>query len=308
MRRYAHDKHTAIHPRRGENRGGDHRIKKRKPMDEKLLQKKFEAMGARVKIRLRSETASRNERSLVPIAPASGVFQIDIRHDTRGDYFDLLVDPGIDLDVIDHRAKERHLLLMARDGKLKDKFLCGHDERHWFVAAVPEMPGVSSVITAMEALKPDLVIAEQAKKKLNYKSRFHRKNKAFIRQGEWFFIPVPQMQKDIDPKEVLSNEPLSRGGGKPHYCQFLYRRGGVEVFVCREHPQGVSVKTHQKMLQTNPDARNWNWRQMRQNPEAYVRGWVAHPDHATIYLDGWHRVAMNTENKARSMSKVVFLD
>jgi hypothetical protein len=30
----------------------------------------------------------------------------------------------------------RHLLLMARSWT-KDKFLCGHDERHWFVCAVP---------------------------------------------------------------------------------------------------------------------------------------------------------------------------
>jgi hypothetical protein len=160
----------------------------------------------------------------------------------------------------------------------------------------------------MEALKPELVIAAQTKKKLNHKARFRRKNKAFVRQGEWFFVPAPKMQNEIDPKEVLRNELLSRGRGKPHQCQFLYRRGGVEVYVCREHPQGVTEKTYRKLLQTNPDAKNWNWRQMRLNPEAYVRGWVAHPDHATIYLDGWHRVAMNTESQARSMSNVVFLD
>jgi hypothetical protein len=33
-----------------------------------------------------------------------------------------------------------------------------------------------------------------------------------------------------------------------------------------------------------------------------------HPDHATIRLDGWHRVEMNTENRSRAMASVAFLD
>lgn len=40
----------------------------------------------------------------------------------------------------------------------------------------------------------------------------------------------------------------------------------------------------------------------------YVRGKITHPDHATIRLDGWHRVEMNTENRSRAMASVVFLD
>ena len=47
----------------------------------------------------------------------------------------------------------------------KDKFLCGHDERHWFVAGVPERAPVSNVVTAMEALKPDVVRAQERGKK-----------------------------------------------------------------------------------------------------------------------------------------------
>jgi hypothetical protein len=44
---------------------------------------------------------------------------------------------------------------------------------------------------------------------------------------------------------------------------------------------------------------------MARNPVVYVRGKLSHPDHATIRLDGWHRVLMNTESGS---SSVAFLD
>jgi hypothetical protein len=44
------------------------------------------------------------------------------------------------------------------------------------------------------------------------------------------------------------------------------------------------------------------------DPELYARGSVHHPDHATIELHGWHRVLMNTEQGARAMRHVAFLD
>ena len=47
---------------------------------------------------------------------------------------------------------------------------------------------------------------------------------------------------------------------------------------------------------------------MQRNPEAYVRGTISHPDHRTIELHVWHKVLMNTENQARAMRHVVFLD
>jgi len=47
---------------------------------------------------------------------------------------------------------------------------------------------------------------------------------------------------------------------------------------------------------------------MKRNPMAFVRGKVKHPDHATIRLNGWHRVEMNTENLSRAMASVAFLD
>ena len=47
---------------------------------------------------------------------------------------------------------------------------------------------------------------------------------------------------------------------------------------------------------------------MTRNAEVYVRGRIRHADHRTITLHGWHRVLMNTENQARAMRNVAFLD
>ena len=47
---------------------------------------------------------------------------------------------------------DRHLLLLVRRGERKSKFLCGFDERHWFVAAILESEsGVTGVATAKAA-------------------------------------------------------------------------------------------------------------------------------------------------------------
>ena len=123
--------------------------------------------------------------------------------------------------------KERHLLLTVRDGQQFDRFLCGHDEREWFVAAVPG--GASSVRQAMDALQPHGVREALARSHVSSRKRYSRKNRAFRRQGEWFFVPEPSFV--AAEKLVLRNEPLQRGGGKPHMVEQLYRTGGEEVYV-----------------------------------------------------------------------------
>jgi hypothetical protein len=182
-------------------------------------------------------------------------------------------------------------LLLVRDGKDKSKFLCGHDERHWFVAGIPESAPVGTVRQAKEALKPAEVQTAQARKRLKAKARNRRKNAAFIRQGEWFFLPVHSFA--VDEKLVLVNEPLRRGnGGKPHWAELCYRTGGETVLVCTRYPNGVTEKQCQGILAGNPKAKLWNWRPMRRNPSVYVKGRIRHADHATITLNGWHRVLM----------------
>ena len=47
---------------------------------------------------------------------------------------------------------------------------------------------------------------------------------------------------------------------------------------------------------------------MKRDAAVYVRGEVRHPDHKTVYLEGWHRVFMNTENRSMAMRFLAFLD
>src|SRR6187401_2319212 len=108
-------------------------------MDTELLRTKFERMGARIQI---THVAGRNQRG-------GG---IDIRADNSGEYFDigLPADDNVEYDVVDLQPAMRHLLLLARRATGKEKYLCGHDERRWFVCAVPDRRGVASVVAAME--------------------------------------------------------------------------------------------------------------------------------------------------------------
>jgi hypothetical protein len=263
-------------------------------MDTQLLQKSFARMGARVKVR---DDVSRSR-------PAG----IDIRVDDEGEYFDIGVEltDAVDYQVIDIQPKLKHLLLMARRETGKQKFLCGHDERHWFVCAVPGQ-SVSNVVNAMEALQPIFVRGAVHRRVKRVKDRLRRRNKAFVRQGEWFFVPMQTLT--INEKSVLRNEPLSRGfGSKPHMCQFLYRTGGELVWVCQQHPQGINHETYRSLLLNDSRASYWDWRQMMRDPTVYVRGRIWHPDHKTIVLHDWHRVLMNTEREAPGVKSVVFLD
>jgi hypothetical protein len=65
-----------------------------------------------------------------------------------------------------------------------------------------------------------------------------------------------------------------RPGGKPHRVEWLYR------------PEGGS--------------------------ETFVRGAVSHSDHATIYLQVWHRVVQNAEAEptpiARPVTRMAYID
>ena len=139
------------------------------------------------------------------------------------------------------------------------------------------------------------------------KNRLRRRNQAFVRQGEWFFVPAPNLS--VDETWVHRNEPISRGrGSKPHMCQYLYRTGGEVVWVSNKSPYGLVKSQYEQLLKSNPKARNWDWRQMRRGAAVYVRGRVWHKDHKTVVLDTWHRVLMNTENQAPGGERVVFLD
>ena len=256
-----------------------------------VLERRFAAIGARVKvIRTTHGDAAR----------------IDVGSDRRGEFFELRWGggAGISLHVVEADRDDRSLLLLVREGGEKSKFLCGFDERHWFVAAIPESArGVSGIDAAKDALQPDEVRAAVAR--VRPRDRFRRRNAAYVRQGEWFFLP--QRSLVVDERAVLHNEPLSRGAGsKDHLLERAFRIGGETVFVNPDHPTGLSVAEFEAL--PLDQQRRGNWREMVRDPELYATGAVRHPDHNTIVLHGWHRVLMNTERQARAMRHVAFLD
>jgi hypothetical protein len=254
-------------------------------MATQLLERRFAAIGARVKM-VRSRSSVR----------------IDVGADRRGEFFELGLARGVSWDVVDADRDERCLLLHVSEHGDTSKFLCGFDERHWFVAAIPESAThVTGVAAAKDALQPHAV--RDAVARIRPRDRFRRRNAAYVRQGEWFFLP--QWDLVVEPQAIVRNEPLSRGRGKDHVLEYAYVRGGEIVFVNAEHPSGIGEAEFARL---SPSQRRTGWRQMRRDPELYATGAVSHPDHNTILLHGWHRVLMNTEGEARAMRHVAFLD
>ena len=268
-------------------------------MKQTHIERQFAAMGAR--FRIAEYIANR--------FAVNANYSVDIRKDRRGEFFVLNVPhhlrEAMEVVVLQKEAADRHLLLLVKrvDRKEKDRFLCGHDERSWFVAAVPG--NASTVFQAKEALKPFEVRSAQSAARISARKRNHRNNSAFRRQGEWFFVPAPDLS--VNSKFILRNEPIRRGSGKAHIVQEAYRTGGETVYVHRKYPNGVTKEEYKKILERG-GTRMGEWNVMVRNAWVYARGEIRHPDHKTITLHGWHRVLMNTENRTRSMANMAFLD
>jgi hypothetical protein len=227
---------------------------------------------------------------------------LDVQRDGRGELFDIRLPVGTRIAVLDARRDERHLVMLVGEGRDRSRFLCGHDERHWFVAAIPESAGVTTVTQAREALQP--VPVRRAAARLRRRQRQRRRNPGFVRQGEWFFVPV---SVGLRPDVVLHNEPLRRErASSAHVLEFAHRRGGTTVHVSRTHPAGLSQREFEALPE--PERRRHFWSQVRRGPAVFARGRVRHPDHATIELGGWHQVLMNTENEAIAMRHVAMFD
>jgi hypothetical protein len=273
-------------------------------MNTTSLEKKFEKIGARLKVSTIPEPTLQRGQRFTGGLPASEGVRINVLKDKEGTYFDIRRGSNVDVEVLDVRPGDRHLLLMTRNSEGKSKFLCGADERDFFTAAIPESSSASNVPQAMEALKPGAVLSAQGKKKIKTKDKKRRKTEAYVRQGEWFFTKTPNLK--VDEKLILKNEPLRRGRAKPHMAEFLYRTGGVPVYTNFKHPNGLTAIAYAAL---SPDERkNGHWRQMVRDPQVYVKGAIRHSDHRTLKLDGWHEVHINTEGKSRAMRSVAFLD
>lgn len=246
------------------------------------------------------------------------------KHSRGGEFFEIAVrsPQSLWMEAIAVEPRLRHLVLSACEadatglparGRARENFLCGHDERAWFVAAVPPGMRGSDVRAAMEALKPREAFWSQARQAVKFKDRNRRRNAGFVRQGEWFFVPHPDVS--FAENEIRRDEPLVRSGlngtGKPHRCQFLARSGGEIVYV-RPRPNSrgievISARQHQRLASRGAHAIR-GFVQQRRNMAVFVKGRISHADHKTIVLKFWHEVAMNTENQAPSMRNVAFID
>jgi hypothetical protein len=260
-------------------------------------------MGAEVIIRPPTFSRSRFGGIRPRSSTASSGFE-GLNVDVRAGRFVIEAPATMQLQVMHEDPADRHLLLMARHPTLgqNQKFLCGHDERDWFVASVPR--NTTTVREAKDRLMPALVRASVYRHALPSRKRHKRNNPAFIRQGEWFFVPLRE-PLEIDPMKVLQREPLVRvGGGKPHWIDEVYRLDGQLMRVHSLHaPDGISPSAFQRLPEATRRRPGWNT--MRRNPKVFARGKVRHPDHATIRLDDWHRVAMNAEIRSANLG---FLD
>src|SRR5262249_16437900 len=149
-------------------------------------------------------------------------------------------------------------------------FLWGHDERHWFAAALPAAGDVGDVESAKAALKPELVQTLERRKRCGKRPRH---SDVSMRQGEWFFIPCRHASIDWD--RVIEGGQLVRGAGsKPHCCEFLFEDGDRE-FVCNRYPKLAFFEPeYREILKTRRKAKRWNWRPLPFDPDVYVRGWI----------------------------------
>ena len=103
----------------------------------------------------------------------------------------------------------------------------------------------------MEALKPRIVLERQEALGLSSAERMTRRNRAYIRQGEWFFVRQPHLE--VETRTILRNEPLSRGNGsQPHMVEELVRTGGKTVFVSSIAPAGFTAKQRMTGLPSIP--------------------------------------------------------
>ncbi len=261
-------------------------------MEYRYIADKFEEIGVRVRFR------------------ENRPFSVNVIRDRKGPIYTLSLDGNVeDIKVIDVKKDISHLLLQADikgDRNIsKLKFLCGFDERGYFAAAVPN-ESVRSVRTAMDALKP-ITIREAQEGKVRYKDQIKRKTGAYIRQGEWFFLPQPDFQ--ADEKLILKNEPIRRGRSRAHMCEYLYRTGGETVYVSRRHSSGLTQGEWEHLRKNNlKDFTSQSWRMMRRNMTVLVKGRITAPDHKAIHLTVWHLVVPNAEANAPGMSAVAFLD
>lgn len=274
-------------------------------MNRRQVQESFALMGANVTIGALPHKEVSEDYGSHTHRPDSRQCMVDFIPETKT--FDIKVNKGTVLDIVDVQPLDRHLVIAAKDDrhKLASKFLCGHDERSWFVAAIPERLRVRDVTTAKDALQPPRIKTVIERVGLPRHLQHTRRNRAFVRQGEWFFVPVDEAR--LPNVKIRKNEPIRRGRARPHMCEELRQTKGKEVMFHEEFaPNGISRDKWWHLSLMKHKAKGW--KRMWVDGTVYVRGAITHPDHRTVHLTKWHEVIQNSETKSRAMRQVRFLD
>ena len=229
-------------------------------MGTEVLERRFAAIGARVKVDGRAK---------------AGATRIDVRWIDRASL--RLRFAGATTSAGRHRGGPRRplLLLLVRDGGEKGKFLCGYDERHWFVAAIPEGGAASAASTSAKACaaagggpRRPLTGCGQGSPPAA---------QCGVRPAGRVVLPAGASLASRSTS-VRRDEPLSRGRGKVHVLALAFRRGGETVFVNAAHPSGITEASYERL---SAEQRRGLARMVR-DPELYAKGAVRHPDHNTI--------------------------
>lgn len=282
------------------------------------IRKAFEGIGARVTV------AVRNPQHI----QGRGSYTLDIGEDEKGEeFFDIRVarGSGVKLTIIDKKPEDRHLLLVVHEdvGRYEEResrFLCGFDEQHWFAA--PVAPDANDIARAKESLKPESVRQLQTRRGGGKK----RVKGGIKRQGEWFFIQKRKMK--VPHNQILKNEPIQRGAGKPHVVAELWRIGGQDAYVPMAAPWrsdvkeadipdewfgGLSAGQHASLMRRKDElgklAKRLRWRIGKVDARVFGRGRITHPDHNDLVLDVWHEIVPNAESRfAAEEGNLRFID
>jgi len=263
-------------------------------VDASTLEKQFARIGATLVVR----PMARPNRW----RPNPRRYDVNVLTDPKhGEHFVISASADApDMRVLNADPDNRHLVLHIAGAEGGERFLCGHDERHWFAAAVADR--VSTVRDAKRSLLPkELRDAGLSDRTVNT-----RHNEVFKRQGEWFFVPINEgsLRARGEFGTVLKDEPLLRNrNAKPHLCSEVVRFGGTPVVIYRGTEYTLKAwDDFLAALRASGERVTGRVLNVVKDPEVYVRGQVRHPDHATLLLRGWHRVHANAEMRSENLS------
>ena len=138
------------------------------------------------------------------------------------------------------------------------------------------------------------------------KDRDRRSNAARIRQGEWFFVPATKAR--VERFFVLRNEPIARGGGKPHVCEeSCIALAGRRFMSTPWRPQTVSRTSNIRLFRKANGVAGIGESCVATRRCMCAAGCAISTTRLCVG-DGWHEVLSNTENLSHAMRNVAFLD